>query len=168
MKRSIEELLQPRAATASKPRQRAKKLKEEVRVVEEKVEAPLPKVESVMPLISVEDGSYVVNEEAAAWIEQLPGPFGILSTCGKSRTGKSFFLNRVLLQKNPTDTSGFGVGATIQAHTKGLWMSTHLLDYKGQPILVIDTEGISALDTTSTHDTKIFCLALLLQQCGLY
>ena len=168
MKRSIEELLQPRAATASKPRQRAKKLKEEVRVVEEKVEAPLPKVESVMPLISVEDGSYVVNEEAAAWIEQLPGPFGILSTCGKSRTGKSFFLNRVLLQKNPTDTSGFGVGATIQAHTKGLWMSTHLLDYKGQPILVIDTEGISALDTTSTHDTKIFCLALLLSSYFIY
>ena len=148
----------------AKDRQR-KKAKE---VEEVKAAAAVEQPAGVMPLISVDNGEYVLNEEAAAWIEQLPGPFGVIAVVGKYRTGKSFFLNRVLLQKEPGDTTGFGVGPTIQAHTKGLWVSPQVLQYKGQSTLVIDTEGISALDANSTHDTKIFCLALLLSSYFIY
>jgi hypothetical protein len=42
---------------------------------------------------------------------------GIVTVVGKYRTGKSYILNRVLLQQN----SGFEVGPTINACTKGLW-----------------------------------------------
>jgi chromosome segregation ATPase len=163
-KRSWEEVMQSR--TAVKPR-RSKKQKE---VVEQKAdEAPTdPAPAAVMPLISVEDGQYILNEEAATWLEQLPGPFGTVAVAGKYRTGKSFFLNRVLLQKEVGDTSGFGVGPTTQAHTKGLWISPQLLQCKGQPTLIIDTEGIAALDANSTHDTRIFCLALLLSSFFIY
>lgn len=42
----------------------------------------------------------------------------IITVAGKYRTGKSYILNRVLLERN----SGFEVGPTINACTKGLWM----------------------------------------------
>lgn len=35
-------------------------------------------------------------------------------------------------------------------------------------ILVIDSEGIGALDEDSTHDSRIFSLAILLSSCFLY
>jgi hypothetical protein len=162
-KRSWEELMQ---AKKSKDRQR-KKAREDLKVEETKEVSDVNST-AVMPLISVEDGQYVLNEEAASWIEQLPGPFGVITVAGKYRTGKSFLLNRVLLQKEVGDSSGFGVGPTTQAHTKGLWISPQLLQCKGQPTLIIDTEGIAALDANSTHDTRIFCLALLLSSYFIY
>lgn len=162
-KRGWQELMENKK---SKDRQR-KKIKEDFKTVEEKVEAAITPT-AVMPLISVEEGQYIVNEEAASWIEKLSGPFGVISVVGKYRTGKSFFLNRVLLQREPGDTTGFGVGPTTQAHTKGLWISPQLLKCKGQNTLLIDSEGIAALDANSTHDTRIFCLALLLSSYFIY
>ena len=41
---------------------------------------------------------------------------GVIAVAGKYRTGKSFLLNRILLDKR--DSSGFGVGPTINPHTK--------------------------------------------------
>ena len=41
---------------------------------------------------------------------------------------------------------------------------------EGEPInvLVIDSEGIGALDEDNTHDSRIFSLAILLSSCFLY
>ncbi len=41
---------------------------------------------------------------------------GVIAVAGKYRTGKSFLLNRIILNK--TDSSGFGVGPTINPCTK--------------------------------------------------
>jgi len=41
---------------------------------------------------------------------------GVIAVAGKYRTGKSFLLNRIILNK--TDQSGFGVGPTINPCTK--------------------------------------------------
>ena len=35
-------------------------------------------------------------------------------------------------------------------------------------ILVIDSEGIGALDEDSTHDSRIFALIILLSSCFIY
>jgi hypothetical protein len=43
---------------------------------------------------------------------------------GKYRTGKSFFINRVILEKVG---KGFNVGATINPCTKGLWIWNQVL-----------------------------------------
>ena len=68
---------------------------------------------------------------------------------------------------------GFGVGPTVNPCTKGLWIWGTPL--KGtQPdgtsinILVIDTEGIGALDEDSNHDTRVFSLAVLLSSLFIY
>jgi hypothetical protein len=45
-------------------------------------------------------------------------------------------MNRVLLSKS----QGFGIGSTINPHTKGLWMWNKIIkcqDYLGNPISVI-------------------------------
>jgi hypothetical protein len=71
----------------------------------------------------------------------------VIAVAGKYRTGKSFLLNRVIIQ---TRTGGFGVGPTINPCTKGLWLWPQLIEtsYQGQPmkVLIIDSEGIGAFD----------------------
>ena len=61
-----------------------------------------------------------VNEEAIKWLNKVNQDkhIGVITVVGKYRTGKSYILNRVLLNQN----SGFEVGPTINACTKGLWV----------------------------------------------
>lgn len=59
---------------------------------------------------------YVLTEEAEQFLNSLTDPkLGIISVVGKYRTGKSFFINRVLLNQKK---SGFNVGPTINPCTK--------------------------------------------------
>ena len=85
------------------------------------------------------------------------------------RTGKSYLLNRMLLNKQ----KGFSVGPTVNPCTKGLWIWSKPIygnSDKGKrlPILLIDTEGFGALDTDSNHDIRIFTLAILLSSYFVY
>ena len=49
---------------------------------------------------------------------QLEAPLTIVTVAGLYRTGKSYLLNRILLNR----ASGFGVGPTVNPCTKGLWL----------------------------------------------
>lgn len=85
------------------------------------------------------------------------------------RTGKSYLLNRMLLNRE----KGFGVGPTVNPCTKGLWIwGAPILgttaDGKAIKILVIDTEGLGALDEDTNHDVRVFSLALLLSSYFIY
>ena len=62
---------------------------------------------------------------------------------------------------------GFPVGPSIQPCTKGLWLWQEIFyaptDIEREtPIIIIDTEGLGAMDEDENHDTKIFLLAILL------
>ena len=47
----------------------------------------------------------------------IKDPIAILSVVGKYRTGKSYFINKVLLKEQ-----AFQVGNTVNACTRGIWM----------------------------------------------
>ena len=119
-----------------------------------------------IPFIAFSDREgFKVTEEAKEFLKTLEGKIGIISVAGKYRTGKSYLLNRILLDLKPKQ--GFGVGPTINPCTKGLWVWTDPVEvetYDGEMIkvLLIDSEGLGAFDEDQNHDTRIFLLALLL------
>ena len=122
-----------------------------------------------MVTYDMNSGKFIINKEAEEIIQNLNNPLGIISVAGMYRTGKSYLLNRVLLNQN----NGFTVGPSINPCTKGLWMWTKTIQAhtpQGKPInlLIIDTEGIGATDEDHNHDNKIMTLAILLSSYFLY
>ena len=108
-------------------------------------------------------GQFVINPDALEVIRQLQNPIGVISVAGMYRTGKSYLLNRMLLNRS----GGFSVGPSINPCTKGLWMWSKTIPAhtpQGKPlnVLIIDTEGIGATDEDQNHDNKIMTLAILL------
>ena len=116
---------------------------------------------------------FSVGQEAREFLMGLRDEHvGVIAVAGKYRTGKSFLLNRILLEQEKN--SGFGVGPTINPCTKGLWIwnkpincvdSRTKLPFK---CLVVDSEGIGAFNEDQNHDTRIFLLALLLSSYFVY
>jgi len=58
--------------------------------------------EEAIPLISYcpESSSFEINSEALDFIKSLEGPLGVVAVAGLYRTGKSYLLNRMLLNRN--------------------------------------------------------------------
>lgn len=93
---------------------------------------------------------------------------GIVSIVGKYRTGKSFFVNRVLLNQKK---GGFQVGPTINPCTKGLWLWKKTIQSpsnEDMDIILIDTEGFGGMDENANHDSRIFLFSLLLSSFFIY
>lgn len=114
---------------------------------------------TVVPLITCEDGLYRLHPATAEWLAARTRPFAVLAFAGKFRTGKSYVLNRLLRREAG---KGFGVGETVQACTRGIWLCQDPISDGDMDVFVLDTEGIDALDAESDHDVRIVGLALLL------
>lgn len=139
-----------------------------------------------IPFINFTD-KFEVDSRAKDYLSQFDQNLGIIAICGKYRTGKSYLLNRLMQyegEKCPEylkhilsdyNSTGFKVGSTTNACTKGLWLLKKPIfvpdrENEGQlmPVLIIDTEGLSATDQDANHDTKIFVLAVLLSSMLIY
>ena len=73
-------------------------------------------VEEAFPLITVNEGErdFHVNPRAVEFLKSVPKPIAVVGVAGLYRTGKSYLLNRVILNKG----TGFGVGPTVNPCTK--------------------------------------------------
>jgi hypothetical protein len=118
-----------------------------------------------IPLITFNTSTkqFSINENAESFLKKITGPIGVVAVAGMYRTGKSYLLNRMLLNRS----NGFSVGPSINPCTKGLWIwskpiNGHSFDGTPLNVLIIDTEGIGATDEDQNHDSKIFTLGLLL------
>jgi len=118
------------------------------------------------------DGQLKVTNEARAALSRLRGAVAVCAVAGVYRTGKSYILNQLAGQQQ-----GFGIGSSVQACTKGVWMWGSPLSLQSgtfyrpgapQHLLLLDTEGLASISQTEGHDAKIFCLALLLSSFFVY
>ena len=130
----------------------------------------LPKA---LPLVIFQDNQFIIPEEAKNLLCQSQYKnIGIISLVGKYRTGKSFLLNRVILNQN--QKSGFGVGPTFKPCTKGIWiwsepiMISNVHSPTPFPCFLIDTEGLGAYDEEINHDSKIFLIAVLISSLFIF
>ena len=129
---------------------------------------------SPVPFIQVDASNRLfVTEEAKAYLGEVNSTVGVVAVAGIYRTGKSFILNQLA----GTAGTGFGVGNSVQAKTKGIWLwgsplhleQTDATDPSApQELLLLDTEGLQSIDQTEGHDAKIFSLAILLASAFVY
>ena len=133
----------------------------------------IPPKQTAIPFVTFENGKFVINEEAKKLLSQKCNDnMGIISLVGKYRTGKSFLLNRVILERNKN--LGFGVAPTIRPCTKGIWIWSDPLIINNVhnpgpfPAYLIDTEGLGAYDEEINHDSKIFLIAVLISSLFIY
>ena len=132
-----------------------------------------PPKQKAIPFVTFEDGKFVISEESKKLLSQKCNDnLGIISLVGKYRTGKSFLLNRVIL--NRKETTGFSVGPTFKPCTKGIWiwsdplMINNVHSPQPFPCYLIDTEGLGAYDEEINHDSKIFLIAILISSLFVY
>ena len=126
-----------------------------------------------IPFVIFQDGKFIIPEQAKKLLSQKANEnIGIISLVGKYRTGKSFLLNRVIL--NRKQNSGFDVGPTFKPCTKGIWIwsepliVTNIHCPKPFPSFLIDTEGLGAYDEEVNHDSKIFLIAILISSLFIF
>ena len=132
-----------------------------------------PPKQTAIPFVTFENGKFILSEESKKLLSQKCNEnLGIISLVGKYRTGKSFLLNRVIL--NRKENIGFNVGPTFKPCTKGIWIWSDPLIinnvHSSQPFpcYLIDTEGLGAYDEEINHDSKIFLIAVLISSLFVY
>jgi hypothetical protein len=124
---------------------------------------------SAVPLVTVDDqGVFKVHDTGLNILSAVKGPIAIVAVAGLYRTGKSYLLN--VLTGNVGSTSAFEVGHSVSACTKGMWLwSEPKYDAERDcHIFFVDTEGLGSTSRSSTHDSRVFALSLLLSSFFIY
>ncbi|XP_059121025.1 guanylate-binding protein 1-like [Peromyscus eremicus] len=125
------------------------------------------KVHMPEPLCLIENvkGQLRPNQKALEILSAITQPVVVVAIVGLYRTGKSYLMNK-LAGKN----TGFSLGSTVQAHTKGIWMWCVPHPHKKDHMLVLlDTEGLGDVEKgDNQNDCWIFALAILLSSTFVY
>ena len=102
--------------------------------------------------------------EALKLLESISKPVAVVSINGPFRSGKSYFLSRMLGGKET-----FKLGHTTDACTRGIWMATSVLECEEFALVLLDTEGIDATDKRNESGvTKLLLLTMLLSSTFIY
>ena len=143
-----------------------------------------------LPFISIDEaGEFIIEEEARKCLENINVPIAVVGIGGQYRTGKSYLLNILkhgagqLSNDNMNDSatdsekknstasiSGFNIGHSVQACTKGIWLwgEPVYIDGKKMAVLFLDTEGLGSVKASATQDARIFALTLLITSYFVY
>jgi hypothetical protein len=113
------------------------------------------------------DGCYTSDAEGLAFLRQQTGALAVIVVAGRYRTGKSFLLNRGVLNLPPRQ--GFQTGNTINACTKGIWAHPECVTVgDGQRALVLDTEGTGSMEASPEQDAKLLSVAVSMASLFIY
>ena len=104
-----------------------------------------------------------VVEDALELLCTIHKPVAVLSICGPYRSGKSYFMSRLL-----GCPGAFQLGHSMQTCTRGIWMATTILECEHFSTIVLDTEGIDAIGATETMAMSLLTLTTLLSSFLIY
>ena len=102
-------------------------------------------------------------EDALQLLRAIDKPLAVLSICGPYRSGKSYFLSRLLGRPGT-----FQMGHSMRACTRGMWMATTVLECEQFAIILLDTEGIDAIGASETMAMSLLTLTTLLSSYLIY
>ena len=101
--------------------------------------------------------------QALELLQSITKPIAVLSICGPYRTGKSYFLSRLL-----GSSEIFKIGHTFDACTRGIWISTTALECEEFVVVFLDTEGMDAVGASETTVTNLLMMNVLLSSYLIY
>ena len=113
--------------------------------------------------MAVQDIRFKVVEDALALLRGIDKPLAVLSICGPYRSGKSYFISRVL-----GSPGAFKLGHSMQACTRGIWIATTVLENQEFAAVLLDTEGIDAVGASETVAMSLLTLTTLLSSFLIY
>ena len=102
-------------------------------------------------------------EDAVELLRSINKPLAVLSICGPYRSGKSYFISRVL-----GSPGAFKLGHSMQACTRGIWMATTVLECQDFTTVLLDTEGTDAVRASETMAMSLLTLTTLLSSFLIY
>ena len=106
---------------------------------------------------------YKLVPECVKLLESISKPVAVLSICGPYRSGKSYFLSRMLGRKET-----FKLGHTMQACTRGIWMASSVLECDDFALVLLDTEGMDATDKNNSSVANLLVLTMLVSSMFVY
>ena len=116
-----------------------------------------------LPLVQEHAGVYAVCDEGRRFLEGLAPelPLAVVVVAGRYRTGKSFLLNRGVLEA--AAKRGFPTGDSQRACTRGVWIYPAVLAAQdGSCFVALDTEGTASLEAKADQDARLIGIALSL------
>ena len=101
--------------------------------------------------------------ESLELLRSIEKPIAPVAICGPYRTGKSYFLSRMV-----GDTECFKVTHSTEACTRGIWMATAVLECPEFVVVFFDTEGIGAVDDSTQGSINFMISTALISSLLIY
>lgn len=123
-------------------------------------------------LENVERTTLILNPQALEILRLISGPVCVIAIVGPCRSGKSYILSRLISSRG--ERCHFDLGHYMDPKTMGIWMwdqpfKMKLKNYKGDvTMILLDTEGIDAVNASDQGDSQIFTLSVLLSSLLIY
>ena len=96
-------------------------------------------------------------------LETVNKPVAVLSICGLFRSGKSYFLSRLLGRPG-----AFEMSHGWLACTRGVWMATTVLECEEFAIVLLDTEGTECVGSSQAVVMNLLAVTTLLSSYLIY
>ena len=108
-------------------------------------------------LVAFNKEHLTITPEALDLLKSIKKPVAVVGICGPYRSGKSFFMSKMMQSDNEFTVSNH----SAKPCTRGIWMSTSVLEAKKYAVILLDTEGIGEIQREAITQTEMMQYLIL-------